>query len=65
MVDFIKKILGWCSHCKRLFHYPKRRRLNTAYAIEEHNWVVCCKPVYKDMVEYYKERWQEYYSGCL
>jgi len=64
--NFLLKI-GWCGYCHR-FHFPwsiKKRKLNTAYVDEEQNWIVSCKTVYEEAIEYYKERWDDYYSGLL
>jgi hypothetical protein len=54
--------LGWCPPCEKLFHYPKRRRLCTQYSKEEDNWVTCCEEQFNEINDYYKERWQDYWS---
>jgi predicted nucleic acid binding AN1-type Zn finger protein len=56
------RIIGWCPYCRTIFHYPKRRRMNTQYAKEESNWVTCCKPQFDEIQEYWKERWADYWS---
>jgi hypothetical protein len=56
---------GWCPYCQQ-FHWPwtiKNRRLNTAYADDKANWMYSCLPAYQEQVEYYKERWDDYYHG--
>jgi cyclopropane fatty-acyl-phospholipid synthase-like methyltransferase len=55
-------LLGWCPYCEKFFHYPKRRRLCTQYANEEDNWVTCCEEQFNEINDYYKERWQDYWS---
>ena len=42
---------------------PKRRRLNTKYSEEERNWFEGSKEEYLELVAYYKELWDEYYSA--
>lgn len=61
---FFLFILGYCK-CGRFFVYPKRRRLNTAYVDEELNYMTSCLDCYREIVEYYKERWADYYHGLL
>jgi hypothetical protein len=59
------RLIGWCEYCQRIFHYPKRKRMNTQYADEESNWIYCCEEQFKEIQEYWKERWDDYYSGIL
>lgn len=68
MGKVINWLLGWCPYCKK-FHWfrigIKRRKLNTAYQEKERNYMTSCLPAYKETFEYYKERWEDYYSGLL
>ncbi len=59
--------LGWCPYCQK-FHLPwtiKKRRLNTMYADDEQNYMTSCVHAYKEVYEYYEERWNDYYSGLF
>ena len=64
-VEGFKKIFGYCEYCHKYFKYPKRRELNTAYVNEEDNWMCSCKGCYDEVVDYYKELWENYYRDCL
>lgn len=64
-VEGFKKIFGYCEYCRKYFKYPKRRELNTAYVNEEDNWMCSCKGCYDEVVDYYKELWENYYRDCL
>ena len=62
----LRRLLGYCPYCEKFFDYSqKRRRLNTAYADEKLNYVVCCEAQYREIFDYYEERWRDYYSSCM
>ena len=42
-----------------------RRRLNTAYADDEQNWLVSCLNCFEQEVEMYEEMWADYWSMVL
>lgn len=65
MKNTFKRIFGYCEYCHKYFKYPKRRELNTAYVNEEDNWMCSCKGCYDEVVDYYKELWENYYRDCL
>lgn len=54
-----------CSYCNEMSLTVRRRRLNTAYEHEPSNFVTSCLNCYSSAVEYYQERWDEYYGGRL
>ena len=68
MWNKIKKIFlfifGYCK-CGCFFVYPRRRRLNTAYVNDEQNYIISCLSCYRETIEYYKERWHDYYSSLM
>ena len=39
--------------------------MNTAYVEEESNYETCCLECHEDHEEYWRERWSEYYAGCM
>lgn len=66
MIKFIKKIFRYCPYCNKWFTKGlKRRRQSTAYVDEESNYITCCKMCFDDIELYWKERWEEYWSGRL
>jgi len=65
MKRLLRKMLGYCGNCRRYFVYPKRRRMSTAYVDKESNYCEVCLDCYEDIEEYWKERWEEYWSGRL
>jgi len=54
-----------CPCCLDMRYTVEKRRLNTQYGDDESNWLKSCIECYAERVEYYAERWAEYYSGCL
>ena len=52
-----------CKACKK--DGAEKRRQNTAYYNDEENFAILCPDCQKDADEYWQERWDEYYSGCL
>lgn len=40
----------------------RKRRLNTAYADDAENWIICCQECFDERVDHYKELWKEAYS---
>ncbi len=67
---FIKSQLGpipaTCPCCGKPddFTIAIRPRL-TAYNDDHLNYLTSCAECYKMDYEYYAERWEEYWSGCL
>lgn len=59
----LKKIIGYCPHCRRYFKYPKKRRINTCYEDGEKNYTYECKDCYKRTLEYFDDMWSDYNSG--
>lgn len=53
---------GFQGPCCRL---GTRQPRNTAYADEASNWVTMCPRCAEAEAEHWRERWEEYYSGCL
>ena len=47
------------------FNRGRNRRQNTAYADNKLNWVFLCDECAAENDEYWKERWDEYYSSCM
>jgi len=39
--------------------------MNTAYEDDEANFNTTCEECYELRQEYWAERWQEYYRGCM
>lgn len=54
-----------CGYCQKMMPEVEKRRLCTAYANEEFNWMESCLDCYIEQNEYYKERWDDYYAGAL
>lgn len=52
-----------CGYCENFHVFLRHRRLNTRYVNEEQNWITCCDEQFNELVDYYKERWDEYYSS--
>ena len=49
-------------------HYTKdvrRRRMNTMYAHDESNWIICCAECFSEAEQYWAEQWEDYYSMVL
>lgn len=64
-MNLIKKIFGYCYMCDRWFVYPKRRHMNTMYEDEESNYIKVCRDCFKEVQNYWQERWDEYNAGRL
>lgn len=43
----------------------ERQRRNTAYINDEYNFVTLCPDCMEIEREYWEERWEEYYHGCM
>ena len=43
----------------------KRRRQSTAYVNDELNFVIACDDCFKEIEEYWMERWDDYWSSVL
>lgn len=54
-----------CQCCGELKFTVERRHMNTAYVKEESNYETCCLECHEDHEEYWRERWSEYYAGCM
>ena len=63
--ESIRDFFVGCTGCGKRFRICKGRKMSTQYQTEEDNWVFCCKECYADIQEYWKERWQDYYSDCM
>ena len=53
-----------CPCCGRWGWYRKRRT-NGQYVDESRNWVVLCDECFGSLIDYFKERFAEYYNSCL
>lgn len=62
MIDFFKKIVGYCPHCKRYFRYPKRRITNANYEDKKSNYTHECKECFDRTIEYFQSMWDDYNS---
>ena len=54
-----------CQGCKKTYPNVEKRRQLTAYVNDKLNFAVLCDECQKEANEYWQERWDEYYSGCL
>jgi hypothetical protein len=65
--EFLNFLLGrkQCEKCGEFSRKVKRRHQNTRYVDDESNYVTVCDQCFEEIEEYWKERWAEYYSGCL
>jgi len=57
-------IIGWCPQ-HGWGYRCKKYRMNTAYLKEEDNYSYGCDICKQECDAYYKERWDEYYSGIM
>jgi hypothetical protein len=57
--------LNICPCCLRHSITVGRRSTRTAYYDESMNWETSCIDCYEEHDDYWLERWQEYYAGCL
>ena len=64
MKKILAKIFGYCPN-HGWFNRVEKYRMNTAYIKDEANYSYGCKYCQEECYEYYKERWEEYYSGRL
>jgi len=61
-------VFEFCGICpNRLQHSITvgRRRTRTAHADDAQNFEVPCLDCYEEHDDYWNERWDEYYRGCL
>jgi predicted oxidoreductase len=56
---------GICPCCLQVVATIETRRMNTRYEDENSNWITSCLECFLESEDYWKERWDEYYSGCL
>ena len=54
-----------CPVCKREQKDVEKRRMNTRYVDKESNFLISCLECYDHSEEYWKERWDDYYSSCM
>ena len=59
ILDKIKSLFGYCSHCRRYFVYPKKRRMSSAYDYEPDNWDFSCKDCYEEQEDYWAAMWRQ------
>lgn len=57
--------VGICPGCARFKASIERRRQLSQYHNDESNWLTACQDCNDEADEYWRERWQEYYSGVL
>lgn len=55
----------YCQGCHSFRITIENRRMNTCYDTPELNYVYCCLGCFDEIEEYWKERWDEYYSGLI
>lgn len=53
------------KECQRCGKPAYRRRQMTAYADDEMNWAILCDDCQKESHEYWKDRWDDYYSMVM
>lgn len=59
-----KNLICTCDFNKNNAHKGLIRSLNTRYMdSESSNYSLCCKNLYEEIIEYYEERWNDYYSS--
>lgn len=51
-----------CPRCSKYSCTITLRRMSTCYEIEHDNYVVCCEVCFKEIEEYWQERWDDYYN---
>ena len=56
---------GICPCCNRQVNTLAKRLMNTQYANPEDNYIYSCKECWEKSEDYWKERWEEYYNGCM
>ena len=54
-----------CQHCGEWHECVKDRRMNTAYVDDHLNFMYSCSWCYRKAVEYWQERWHEYWSSVI
>lgn len=54
-----------CPMCERFSVDVVGRTLNTAYTDNERNYQTSCVQCWQTTIEYFEERWEEYYSNCF
>jgi len=54
-----------CQACGKNDPSVKRRRQITAYADDKLNFSVLCSQCQKEANDYWKDRWDEYYSAIM
>ncbi len=65
-VDPASEVIQDAAKCDRCGESPaKRQRQNTAYHVDSMNWATLCPKCQTEADEYWRERWDEYYSNCL
>lgn len=57
--------LKTCPCCGTVSDTVERRRMNTAYADEESNYLTSCLACFEMSEDYWRERWADYYGGLL
>lgn len=57
-------VTGACNFCGS-YNQVQKRRMNTAYNDDKMNWETSCVACYEDHQDVWRERWAEYWSGCL
>jgi len=71
-MNILSNILKWIAS-KTIGYCPQhgygykvyKFRMNTAYVKEEANYATGCKLCQEESYAYYKELWDDYYSGLL
>lgn len=54
-----------CERCSLDKPDVHKRRQHTSYDDDELNFATLCDICQKEQDEYWQERWDEYYRGCL
>ncbi len=63
LIRLMRKMFGYCPQCGRYLHWPKRRRMNTAYIDDKCNYSKTCLVCYRETIAYYNEMWRDYYNS--
>ena len=54
-----------CPFCKDTCKNVKSRRMSTMFSDEKDNITICCEECFRDIEEYWKERWADYWAGIM
>lgn len=67
-LNWLRENLSWpkrCPMCKRWSITIKRRHNTFRYVDDKNNYDTVCLPCMKEIWDYARERWAEYYSEIM